>query len=80
MQPPNTVRSRCFLCRVMRGFGLTGLGAAVGGFGALGLGFPRADAVTAALAGGIVAAFLIARTARDASPSRQGESGQQPRV
>ena len=47
----------------MRSFGLTGLGAALGGFGALALGFERADAVSAALAGGLLAAFLVERSA-----------------
>ena len=65
-----TAGSECFLCRVMRSFGLTGLATAVGGFGALALGYPRADAVTAALTGGILAAFILSRARRPRVPNR----------
>ncbi len=45
----------------MRSFALTGLGAGIGGFGALALGLARDDAVTWAIAGGLIGAALLLR-------------------
>ncbi len=51
----------CFACRVMRSFAFTGLGAALGGFGALAIGFDEREAVNWALGGGLLIGFLAAR-------------------
>jgi hypothetical protein len=50
----------CFLCRMMRSFAFTGLGAAAAGFGALALGLAEREAVNWALAGGLLTGFLAA--------------------
>ncbi|MCX8050010.1 MAG: hypothetical protein N3A55_10205 [Methylohalobius sp.] len=52
----------CALCRVMRGMAFGGLGAAVGGFGALWLGAPRQTALMAAVVG--AAAMVLGLAAR----------------
>ena len=51
----------CFACRVMRSFALTGLGAGIGGFGALLLGLERPDAMLWAVVGGLAAAAVLLR-------------------
>jgi len=51
----------CFLCRVMRSFGVTGLGALLGGFGAFAFGAARETAIYAALVGGLISAALMLR-------------------
>ncbi len=57
----NEPRRDCFLCRVMRSFGVTGLGAIVGGFGVLALGGRRETALWAALIGGMISATIYLR-------------------
>ena len=51
----------CFACRVMRSFAFTGLGAALGGFGALALGLDEREAVNWALGGGLLTGVLAAQ-------------------
>ncbi len=51
----------CFACRVMRSFAFTGLGAALGGFGALGLGLDQREAVNWALGGGLLTGFIASQ-------------------
>lgn len=48
----------CFFCRMMRSFAFTGLGAALGGFGAIAIGLSRPEAINWALGGGLFVAFL----------------------
>jgi len=54
----------CFLCRVMRSFGITGGGALLGGFGAFLVGTTRETAIYAALVGGLISAALMLRRRR----------------
>ncbi len=55
----------CILCRVMRAMAFSGLGAALGGFGALYLfGASRENALMAAVAGATVLVFGLARPRR----------------
>ena len=51
----------CPLCRVMRGMAFGGLGAALGGFGALGLGASRQDAMLYALFGALALTAFMQR-------------------
>ena len=51
----------CFACRVMRSFAFTGLGAALGGFGAVALGLDQREAVNWALAGGLLTGVVAAQ-------------------
>ncbi len=44
----------CALCRVMRAMAFSGLGAALGGYGALWLGAPKQTALMAAVVGASV--------------------------
>nr|BAL55697.1 hypothetical protein HGMM_F30F01C16 [uncultured Gammaproteobacteria bacterium] len=50
----------CALCRVMRGMAFSGLGAALGGYSALGLGASKSTALTAAVIGAAIMALGIA--------------------
>jgi len=61
MSGPGDGRRDCFVCRLMRSFGVTGLGAALGGFGTLALGGARSSALWAALIGGLITAGLYLR-------------------
>ncbi len=55
----------CVLCRVMRAMAFSGLGAALGGFGALYLfGASRENALMAAVIGAAVLVFGLARPRR----------------
>ncbi len=51
----------CVLCRVMRGLAFGGFGAAVGGFGAKGLGADDQTAMIAALFGALIIGGLLNR-------------------
>jgi hypothetical protein len=53
--------SNCTLCRVMRGLAFGGMGAAIGGYGALFLGADRNDAIYYALFGAFALTVLILR-------------------
>ncbi|MEW8316726.1 MAG: hypothetical protein AB2669_17455 [Candidatus Thiodiazotropha endolucinida] len=54
-----TDNRNCTLCRVMRGLAFGGIGAAIGGYGALLFGVERSDAIYYALFGAVaLAAFL----------------------
>jgi hypothetical protein len=62
----------CFLCRVMRGIALGGLGAALVALPARWLGVPREDLVYYALFGAIALTALLTRpTARDEEKHRK---------
>ena len=51
----------CFLCRVMRSFGITGLGALAGaGAGAL-AGLPRNEVAYCAIGGGLLLFFVVSK-------------------
>ncbi|MET0068013.1 MAG: hypothetical protein ABW076_16835 [Candidatus Thiodiazotropha sp.] len=51
----------CVLCRVMRGLAFGGLGAAIGGYGALFLGASQSDAVYYALFGALALTVMVTR-------------------
>jgi uncharacterized membrane protein YfcA len=51
----------CTLCRVMRGLAFGGIGAAIGGYGALFLGAERSDAIYYALFGALALTVLLQR-------------------
>lgn len=52
----------CFACRLMRSFGITGLGALLGtGAGVL-AGLPRAQVAYCAMAGGLLLFFIVQKT------------------
>ncbi|MES9942684.1 MAG: hypothetical protein ABW104_07015 [Candidatus Thiodiazotropha sp. 6PLUC2] len=51
----------CTLCRVMRGLAFGGMGAAIGGYGALFLGVDRNEATYYALFGALALTVLILR-------------------
>jgi hypothetical protein len=53
--------NRCTLCRVMRGLAFGGLGAAIGGYGALFFGVDRNEATYYALFGALALTVLILR-------------------
>ena len=53
--------NNCALCRVMRGLAFGGLGAAIGGYGALFFGVDRSEATYYALFGALALAVLILR-------------------
>jgi hypothetical protein len=53
--------NNCTLCRVMRGLAFGGLGAAIGGFGALFFGVSRNDATYYALFGALALTAFIMR-------------------
>ncbi|MBV2121908.1 MAG: hypothetical protein N0E55_06935 [Candidatus Thiodiazotropha taylori] len=53
--------SNCTLCRVMRGLAFGGIGAAVGGYGALFFGVDRNEAVYYALFGAFALTVFILR-------------------
>ncbi|MES9834451.1 MAG: hypothetical protein ABW170_08060 [Candidatus Thiodiazotropha sp. L084R] len=53
--------SNCTLCRVMRGLAFGGLGAAIGGYGALFFGVDRNEATYYALFGALALTVLILR-------------------
>ncbi|MEW8539952.1 MAG: hypothetical protein AB2565_10195 [Candidatus Thiodiazotropha endolucinida] len=48
-----TDNRNCTLCRVMRGLAFGGIGAAIGGYGALLFGVERSDAIYYALFGAV---------------------------
>ncbi len=54
-------RANCFVCRVMRGLAFGGMGAAIGGYGALFFGVDRSDAIYYALFGALALTALITR-------------------
>ena len=51
----------CFLCRVMRGLAFGGMGAAIGGYGALWLGMNQTNAIISALFGALFVTTLFNR-------------------
>ncbi|MEJ2406143.1 MAG: hypothetical protein P8171_17950 [Candidatus Thiodiazotropha sp.] len=51
----------CVLCRMMRGLAFGGLGAAIGGYGALFLGASRSDAIYYALFGALALTVVVTR-------------------
>lgn len=53
--------NRCTLCRVMRGLAFGGLGAAIGGYGALFLGADQDEAIYYALFGAIALTAIVQR-------------------
>ncbi|MEJ2619284.1 MAG: hypothetical protein P8163_03275 [Candidatus Thiodiazotropha sp.] len=53
--------SNCTLCRVMRGLAFGGMGAAIGGYGALFFGVDRNEAIYYALFGALALTVLILR-------------------
>lgn len=55
----------CALCRVMRGLAFGGLGAAIGGYGAILLGVDRQEAVYFALFGALALTAFIHRKQPD---------------
>jgi hypothetical protein len=55
----------CVLCRVMRGLAFGGLGAAIGGYGAILLGADRQDAMLYALFGALALTAFILRKRSD---------------
>ena len=65
----------CFLCRLMRGAGLTSVGALAAGYGALALGLPRVEAAWYAIGGGLGVFFLvnIIATQRGAASRREDD-------
>lgn len=58
---PASIDSNCTLCRVMRGLAFGGIGAAVGGYGALFFGAERGDAIYYALFGALALTALVQR-------------------
>jgi uncharacterized membrane protein YfcA len=56
-----TDNSNCTLCRVMRGLAFGGIGAAIGGYGALFFGAERSDAIYYALFGALALTALLQR-------------------
>jgi hypothetical protein len=60
----------CVLCRVMRGLAFGGMGAAIGGYGALFLGASRGDAIYYALFGALALTVMVTR-----KPNRPGGNG-----
>lgn len=53
--------SNCVLCRVMRGLAFGGLGAAIGGYGAILFGVERNEAIYFALFGALVLTGIVLR-------------------
>lgn len=51
----------CVLCRVMRGLAFGGLGAAIGGYGAILFGVERNEAIYFALFGALVLTGIVLR-------------------
>ncbi|MCU7931205.1 MAG: hypothetical protein KZQ90_10420 [Candidatus Thiodiazotropha sp. (ex Codakia rugifera)] len=62
--------SNCTLCRVMRGLAFGGMGAAVGGYGALFFGAGQNEAIYSALFGALVLTAVVQRK-RDKKDSQQ---------
>jgi uncharacterized membrane protein YfcA len=58
--PPVDARN-CTLCRVMRGLAFGGIGAAVGGYGALYFGVDQNEAVYYALFGALALTAIVQR-------------------
>jgi hypothetical protein len=52
---------KCTLCRVMRGLAFGGIGAAVGGYGAIFFGVDRGDAIYYALFGALALTAFMQR-------------------
>ncbi len=62
-----TDSKNCVLCRVMRGLAFGGLGAAIGGYGAILFGANQQDAMLYALFGAIaLTAFMQRKKTKDA--------------
>ena len=57
----SAINSNCVLCRVMRGLAFGGLGAAIGGYGALFFGAERSDAIYYALFGALALTAFVQR-------------------
>jgi hypothetical protein len=51
----------CTLCRVMRGLAFGGIGAAIGGYGAIFFGAERSDAIYYALFGALALTAILQR-------------------
>ncbi|MCU7876411.1 MAG: hypothetical protein KZQ84_06330 [Candidatus Thiodiazotropha sp. (ex Lucinoma borealis)] len=62
--------SNCTLCRVMRGLAFGGIGAAVGGYGALLFGAEQNEAIYYALLGALALTAVVQRK-RDKKDSKQ---------
>ncbi len=58
---PSAAGSNCTLCRVMRGLAFGGIGAAIGGYGALFFGVERSDAIYYALFGALALTAFVQR-------------------
>lgn len=56
--------SNCTLCRVMRGLAFGGMGAAVGGYGAIFFGVDRNEAIYYALFGALALTAIVERRHR----------------
>jgi hypothetical protein len=57
----NVDNKNCTLCRVMRGLAFGGIGAAIGGYGAIFLGAERGDAIYYALFGALALTAFMQR-------------------
>ncbi len=63
---PEVNYKNCTLCRVMRGFAFGGMGAAIGGYGALLFGADRQEAIFYALFGALaLTAFMHRKRSGD---------------
>ena len=67
---PPVDASNCTLCRVMRGLAFGGIGAAVGGYGALFFGAEQNEAIYYALLGALALTAVVQRK-RDKKDSKQ---------
>ncbi|MCU7906675.1 MAG: hypothetical protein KZQ76_12685 [Candidatus Thiodiazotropha sp. (ex Epidulcina cf. delphinae)] len=56
--------SNCALCRVMRGLAFGGMGAAIGGYGALFFGADQTEAIYCALFGALALTAIVQRKRR----------------
>ena len=64
MYSGNNSSQSCAVCRFLRSLAFSTIGAAIVGYGVLGLGAGRDDAIIAAALGGLAAVVLTSRKSR----------------